>query len=134
MSTKMTSWIEPVFWGIVAGSLGLWITLAFGFGWMSAGAAAKLSTQKARDAVVAYATPVCVARFEQQPNAVAAWETLKKTEDWSRGDLIVKDGWVAEPSQKLDDDIANAVASNCAEKIMALKSLAGVQLGMKQPG
>ncbi len=91
-------------------------------------------TQKAQDAVVAYATPVCVARFEQQPNAVAAWQTLKKTEDWNRGDTIVKDGLVAEPDQKLDDNIANAVASNCAEKIMELKTLAGVQLDTKQPG
>jgi len=101
---------------------------------MSAGNAAKMSSQKAQDAVVAYATPVCVARFEQQPNAVAAWQTLKKTEDWNRGDTIVKDGLVAEPNQKLDDGIANAVASNCAEKIMALKTIAGVQLDTKQPG
>lgn len=134
MSTKMTSWIEPVFWGVVAGALGLWAILAFGFGWMSAGNAAKMSTQKAQDAVVAYATPVCVARFEQQPNAVAAWQTLKKADDWNRGDLVVKDGWVAEPGQKLDDNIANAVASNCAEKIMSLKTLAGVQLDTKKPG
>ena len=134
MSTKITSWIEPAFWGLVVGAIGVWVTLAFGFGWMSAGNAAKMSAQKAQDAVVAYATPVCVARFEQQPNAVAAWQTLKKTEDWNRGDTIVKDGLVAEPDQKLDDNIANAVASNCAEKIMELKTLAGVQLDTKQPG
>jgi hypothetical protein len=101
---------------------------------MSAGAAAKASTQKAQDAVVAYATPVCVARFEQQPNAVAAWQALKKTDDWNRGDLVAKDGLVTEPNQKLDDDTTNAVASSCAEKIMELKTLAGVQLDTKQPG
>ncbi len=131
MSMKMPSWTEPAIYAVLGGAAGWWLILMFGFGWMSAGAAAKMSTQKAHDAVVAYATPACVARFERQPNAVAAWETLKKTDEWSRGDLVVKDGWVAEPSQKLDSDTANAVASTCATKILALKTLAGVQLGLK---
>ena len=131
MSMKMPGWTEPAIYGVLGGAVGWWLILALGFGWMSAGAAAKMSTQKAQDAVVAYATPACVARFERQPNAVAAWETFKKTDEWSRGDLVVKDGWVAEPSQKLDFNTANAVASTCATKILALKTLAGVQLGLK---
>jgi len=129
MSMRMPGWTEPAVWGVLGGALGWWLVLAYGFGWMSAGTATKMSTQKAQDAVVAYATPACVARFERQPNAVAAWDALKKTEDWSRGDLVVKDGWVAEPSQKIDSDTANAVASTCATQILALKTLGGVQLG-----
>lgn len=131
MSMKMPSWTEPVVWALVIGAVGWWLILAYAFGWMSAGAAAKMSTQKARDAVVAYATPVCMARFERQPNAVSAWQTLKKTDEWNQGDLVVKDGWVAEPGQKLDPDTANAIANTCATKILALKTLGGVKLSLK---
>jgi len=131
MSMKMPSWTEPVVWALVIGALGWWLILAYGFGWMSAGTAAKITTQKAQDAVVAYATPVCVARFERQPNAASAWQTLKKTDEWNRSDLVVKDGWVAEPGQKLDSDSANAIADTCATKILALKTLGGVKLSLK---
>jgi len=125
---KIPGWMAPGFWGIVIGALGGWLILASGFGWMSASAATKMAARKAQDAVVAYATPACVARFERQPNAAAAWAELKKTDDWNRSGVVVKDGWAAEPSQKLDSDTANAVAGACAEKIVALTTLGGVKL------
>jgi hypothetical protein len=90
-----------------------------------------MSTQKTRDAVVAYAAPACVARFEREPNAAATWQMLKKTHEWEQSDLVVKDGWVAEPGQKLDSDTANAIADACATKILALKTLDGVKLSSK---
>lgn len=128
---RIPGWIEPAFWGVAIGAMGWWIILAYGFGWMSAATAAKMSGQKAQDAVVAYAAPVCVARFEQQPNAIAAWQTLKKTDEWDQSDLVVKKGWVAEPGQELDSDTENAIASSCATKILALKTLGGVNLSLK---
>ena len=131
MSVKMPSWLEPAVWGLMAGIVGCWLLLSYGFGWMSPVEAGKLSDQKIQDALVAYATPACVSRFERQSNAVAAWETLKKTDDWSRGDLVVKDGWVTGHGQKLNSDTAKAVATSCATQILALKTLAGVQLGLK---
>jgi len=128
---KMPSWTEPAIWALVIGALGWWLILAYGFGWVSAGTAAKIATKKAQDAVVAYATPVCVARFEHQPNAVSAWHTLKKTDEWNQSDLVVKDGWVAEPNQKLDPNTASAIGDACATKILALKTLGGVKLSLK---
>lgn len=128
---EMPNWIKPAIWGVVVGALGWWIVLASVFGWKSPDAVTKISAQRTQDAIVAYATPACVARFEKQPNAVAAWETLNKTEHWMRSDLVMKEGWVAEPNQKLDPFVANAVASACAPEILALKTLAGVQLRPK---
>lgn len=124
-------WVKPAFWGVAMGAVGWWMILAFAFHWVSAGAAARMVTQKTQEAVVAYATPVCVARFEQQKNPVAAWNDLKKTEEWSRGDLIVKDGWIAEPNQKVDTETANAIADSCAARLMALQTLNGAKLGLK---
>jgi len=131
MSAKFPSWTEPAVWAFVVGAVVSWAVLDHGLGWMSPATAAELATRKAQDAVVAYATPACVARFERQPNAIAAWKTLKKTDEWQRGDLVVKDGWVAEPSQKLDSDTASAIASTCATKILALKTLEGAKLSLK---
>jgi len=131
MSVKMPSWAEPAAWGLIVGIVACWLLFAQGFGWMSPVAAESLSDQKVQDALVAYATPACVSRFERQPNAVAAWETLKKTDDYNRGDLVVKDGWVTGQGQKLNSDTAKAVATSCATQILALKTLAGVQLGLK---
>ncbi len=128
MPLKMPGWVEPAVWGLIAGVAGCWLLLAQGFGWMSPVEAARMATQKANDAVVSYATPVCVDRFEHQPNAVAAWEALKKTDDWSRSDLIAKQGWVGEPGQKLDADTTKTIADACSTKLLALKTLAGVQL------
>ena len=110
MEMKIPAWTAPAVWGILGGGVGWWIVLASGFGWMSSGAAAKMATNEAQDAVVAYATPACVARFERMPDAVAAWKGLESADSWNRGDLVVSKGWVAEPSQKLDNDTTTAVA------------------------
>ena len=131
MPLKMPGWAEPAVWGLIVGVAGCWVLLARGFGWMSPVEAATLATQRANDAVVAYATPVCVARFEGQPNAVAAWKTLKKTDEWNRDDLLVKDGWVGEPGQKVAPDTGKIIADACSTQILALKTLDGVQLSSK---
>ncbi len=128
MPLKMPGWAEPALWGVIAGVVGCWLLLAQGFGWVSPVEAAHMATQKAHDALVSYATPACVDRFRHQPNAVTAWETLKKTDDWDRSDLIVKQGWVEGPGQKLDPDTEKAIADACSTKILALKTLSGVQL------
>ncbi|MDP2655408.1 MAG: hypothetical protein Q8P17_02550 [bacterium] len=128
-SFKLPVWVEPSLWGVVVGAAVCWVTLSSGFGWMSEGTAKKMAVQQTQEAVVAYATPACVARFEKQPNAVDAWKVLKKTDSWSQGDVIKKGGWVTEPGQKLDSvDIADTIARNCATQLVELKTLGGVKL------
>ena len=124
-------WVKPAVWGVAGGAAGWWIILASGFGWVSAGAAAQMVTQKAQDAVVAYATPVCVARFEQQKNPVAARDELKKTEEWSRGDILVKAGWIGEPHQNIEAGTATAIGNSCATQLMARETLNGGKVGLK---
>ncbi len=131
-SFEVPVWIKPALWGSAVGAVVWWIVLSSGFGWVSAGTAKQMSAQKTQDAVVAYATPACVARFERQPNAVAAWKTLNKTEEWGRSEVIEKGGWIAEPGQKLDStDIAGTIARNCATQLIELKTLGGVKLSTK---
>ncbi|HUX35915.1 MAG TPA: hypothetical protein VMV71_02670 [Candidatus Paceibacterota bacterium] len=127
MKLEIPVWTKPAVWGVVVGALAWWMVLS-SFGWVSAGTAAQVATQKAQDAVVAYATPVCVARFERQPNVIAAWEVLSKTDDWKQGDHIKDGGWVSEPGQKINSDMADAIATGCATQVLALKTIGGVKL------
>ncbi len=127
-SFKMPMWVKPSFWGGVAGALIWWSALSSGLGWMSQDAAKQMAAQQTQEAVVAYATPACVARFEKQPNAIDAWKALEKTDEWTRSDAIKKGGWITEPGQKLDSDIQDAIANSCASQLLALTELNGTPL------
>jgi hypothetical protein len=125
---KSPSWVRPAFWGAVVGAVGWWAVLSWQLGWVSGGTAAQMANEQAQKAVVAYAAPACVARFERQPDAVAEWRTLNRTEIWSQRDVVRDAGWVALPGQKLDPDLADAIANSCAPKILALTEIKGVKL------
>ena len=124
-------WLQPAALGLIAGAAAWWFVLATGLGWMSPDAATQQSAKQAQAAVVAYATPACVARFARQPNAVAIWKKLAKIkEDWTWADFIEKEGGlIAEPLQQLSPDTTAAIASSCAAAVLKLKSIGGVQLG-----
>jgi hypothetical protein len=133
MASKIPAWVKPAFWGVIAGALVWWGVLVWGLGWVSAGNAHMTAHQTALSAVAAAASPFCVARFEQQANAVAAWQKLKKSADnGDQDDFLVKGGWIAAPGAKADSDFANAIADRCATKLLALKELDGVKLTSAQ--
>jgi len=133
-SFEIPALVKHGFWGGVVGAMVWWMVLSSGFGWMSAGAAKQIAAQQAQTAVVAYATPVCMARFEQQPNSVAAWKALYKQDQdssWQDSTYIEKGKWVTEPGQKLDSYIKDAIADNCASQLLKLKTLDGATLVAK---
>jgi hypothetical protein len=126
---KLPSWLKPAAWGVVVGALGWWAVLSWGFGWVSAGTAQKMAADQTQTAVVAAMTPGCVARFEQQPNALISWKALKKSADnYNQSDFVQKGGWVELPGQKLDSDTAGGIANACATQLLALKEIGGVKL------
>jgi hypothetical protein len=128
-----TSWIKPGIWGVVLGAVVWWGVLFWGFGWVSAGTAKQLADNQTQTAVVATATPDCVARFEQQSNAVASWQALKKSAgEYDQNDYVKKGGWATVPDQKPDSDITSAVADACATQLLALTELDGVKLSSAQ--
>jgi hypothetical protein len=123
------SWIKPGVWGVVLGALAWWGVLSWGFGWVSAQTAKQLADNKMQAAVVAVASPYCAAHFEQQANAVASWQALKKSaDDYNQDQFIKKGGWVALPGTENDSDLADAVADACATQLLALKQINGVTL------
>ena len=129
MQSKIPAWIKPAFWGVIGGALVWWGVLAWGLGWVSPSNAKTMADQQTQSAVVAATSPYCVSRFELQPNAVAAWQMLKKSADnYNQDGFLVKGGWTAAPGSTSNADFASAIADSCATKLLALKELGGVKL------
>lgn len=126
---RIPSWVKPGFWGLVLGAVAWWIVLAAGLGWVSPAAAKKMANDQMQAAEVAMVSPYCVSRFEQQANAVASWQALKKSAaDYNQDDFIKKGGWTALPGQKVDPGVVDAIASACATNLLSLKEINGVKL------
>ncbi len=106
------AWIKPGIWGVVIGAIGAMIIGFSWGGWVTGSTADKLASDRAETAVVAAYTPVCVANAEH-----ASADQLAKLEaenSWSRGDFVVKAGWVS----KVGEDYRAAVAEACAPKVV----------------
>jgi hypothetical protein len=127
MKISIPTWVKPAFWGVILGALAWWAILAWQFGWVSGGAADRMAEAQAQNAVVAYATPACVARFKQQPDAAVAWQKLKGTDSWKQDDAVRDGGWIGLPDQKLDPELATAIAEACTPKILALTDIGTAQ-------
>jgi hypothetical protein len=62
------------------------------------------------------AATVCVASFNNGPDAVAQLAALTKASSYQRGDMLVKSGWLTLPGST--DPVAGA-ADICVQKLMS---------------
>jgi hypothetical protein len=96
-------------------------TMILGFtwgGWVTGGTARKMATSAAADAQAHLAAAVCVDRFLKGPDAGARLAELRKSDYWSRDDVLEKGGWLSMAGQKKPTDGA---AELCAEKLIMTK-------------
>ncbi|MDA8107846.1 MAG: hypothetical protein M0015_04340 [Betaproteobacteria bacterium] len=129
---KISAAVAPAFWGAVGGAI---ILAIIGFnwgGWVTASKAANMAQTKAQTAVVHALVPYCVDTFEHMPDAAAQWVKLKKTDEFDQDTFVEKAGVVSPPGSKLGSDTADAVASACADKLVALKQLGGTQVSLNK--
>ena len=96
-------------WGAYRPTKGVWFwsslgcivaTIVVGFawgGWVTGGAATRMASDAAAGARAELAAMVCVAGFNQGPDAVAQLAELKKASSYQRGDMLVKSGWLTLP-------------------------------------
>lgn len=135
MSEKLDSTMaaaKPLLIGLVIGVFGLWATLAWGFGWMSHGAAHKLADHQTRTALVAAITPECMARFERQVDLPKAWQALNSaSNNFTQTSFMKKGGWVIAKEQKIPSADFDAIANSCADKLLAMKQLGKPKLASK---
>jgi hypothetical protein len=94
-------------------------TIIVGFawgGWVTGGTAAKMEASAASQARAQLAAAVCVDRFMKGADAQTRLASLKKTDSWSRDDVLEKGGWLAMAGQK---EPVDGAADLCAEKLVS---------------
>ncbi|MGO4404426.1 hypothetical protein AB4Z10_09180 [Bosea sp. RAF48] len=116
---KIPAETKPAIWGAVGGAIALAVIGFTWGGWSTAASSERLAALRAENAVVAALSPICVNRFQQQPNPDAALGELKKISSWQQGDYIAKGGWATMVGSTSPD---SAVAKACAETLSMQKS------------
>jgi len=113
-------------WGAYRPTKGVWFwsslgcivaTIVVGFawgGWVTGGAATRMASDAAAGARAELAAMVCVAGFNQGPDAVTQLAELKKASSYQRGDMLVKSGWLTLPGSA--EPVVGA-ANICAQKL-----------------
>jgi len=102
---------EPVLWGAVAGAVVLSV-VGFSFsGWQTASQSQAMASVKVASALTAAMAPVCAVAFKHDSKFTANMAELKKTDEWSRSNVIEKGGWgKVEGGQDLSPEAARACA------------------------
>lgn len=116
---EIPSQAKPAFWGAVGGAAAIAL-IGFNYGgWVTAGSAETLASQRATKAVVAALAPICVENFNRGKDAPAQLAELKKARSWEQAAFITKGGWASMPGAATVD---NAMATSCAEMIVGSKT------------
>lgn len=116
---EMPSQVMPTIWGAIGGAAAV-AFVGFNFaGWVTAGTAETLASQRAAKAVVAALAPICADNFKRAKDASTQLVELKKAESWKQGEFVSKGGWAAIPGVATVD---SAMATSCAEMIIGSKS------------
>jgi hypothetical protein len=68
----------------------------YGFGWVTGGTAYKLAENRTEKAVIAVLAPICIEKFNAQPDAVAKKVALGKVDSWRRSDELPRE-WITLP-------------------------------------
>lgn len=112
---KIHPGVKPSIWGAAAGAVAISVVGFSGLGWTLGSSADRLAAQRADAAVVAALTPICVDRFNHQPDAAARLIEFRKiSSSWDRRSSIEKGGWATMPGSEGSN---SAVANACAEKL-----------------
>ena len=115
------NWKEKIklgLWGAVGGAIVLLI-IGFGFGgWVKGSTAQRMAEEMAEDAVLDRLAPICVVKFNQDPEKDQKLKELKKESSWQRDDYVIKQGWATMPGEKEPD---RKVANECARRLVELE-------------
>jgi hypothetical protein len=107
--------IKPAAWGALVGAIACAVVGFNSLGWTLGSTAERQASERAQAAVVDALTPICIAKYRQQPNAATKLAEFNKVDSWDRGALIEKGGWATTPGS--DETTTLAVASACAGKL-----------------
>lgn len=106
-------------WSAVGGAI---LVAIVGFswgGWVTGGTAQKRAAEMTSAALVDRLAPLCLVRFNQDPEKDQKLEALKQTNAWQQKDYVTKQGWATMASEKEPD---SKVAIECTKRILQLSS------------
>jgi hypothetical protein len=110
-------WLKPGLYGAVCGAVALAVV---GFsswgGWVTGGTARAMAAEQSRTDVVAALSLICVDQSKRDPQLADRIAAIKAVSSWSRGDLVMKNGWATMPGTT---EANSQVAKDCADKVSA---------------
>ena len=106
-------------WGAVIGAVAMMIIGFAWWGWTLSSTAEQMATERAKAAVVALFTPLCVERFMKQPDAIAKLTEFQQTAAWRQTEFIEKGGWATASGGTTP---LAAVAKACADQLVRTKT------------
>ena len=106
-------------WSAIGGAIVLAIVGFSWGGWVTGGTAQKMAAEMTSAAMVDRLTPLCLVRFNQDPEKEQKLEALKNTRSWQRKDYVEKQGWATLSGETKPD---SPVATECANRILQISS------------
>ena len=111
--------VKPGVWGAVIGAVAMMIIGFSWWGWTLSSTAEQMATERANTAVVALLTPICVASFMKQPDALAKLTEFQQTASWRQTEFVEKGGWATASGSTTPH---SAVARACADQLVRAKT------------
>jgi hypothetical protein len=106
-------WLKPGLYGAACGAIALAVVGFSWGGWVTGGKAENMAEARSRSDVVSAFAAICADQAKRDPLLAERVALLKTTSSYSRGDLIMKNGWATMPgAAEPNRQVANA----CADK------------------
>jgi hypothetical protein len=100
---------------VVIGAVAISVIGFSSLGWTLGSTAERMAREQAQTAVVAVLAPICVEKFQRQPDGATKLIEFKKvSSSWDRRSIIEKGGWATVPGT---DGPNSAVVTACAERL-----------------
>ena len=111
------SWekIKLGLWGAIGGSILLMLVGFSWGGWVTGGTAKEQAAEMTATAMVERLAPLCLIRFNEDPEKDHKLEELKKANSWERRDYVAQQGWATVLGEKEPD---HEVAGECVTRLM----------------
>jgi alpha/beta superfamily hydrolase len=107
-------WLRPGLYGAACGAIALAVAGFSWGGWVTGGKAREMAADQSRADVVAALSLICVDQSTRDPQVIERVAAIKAASSWSRGDLVIKNGWATMPGTAEPN---RQVAIACADKI-----------------
>src|SRR5688572_593551 len=113
---QLPEWLKPGLYGAACGAIALAVVGFSWGGWVTGGTARTMAADQSKTDMVAALSLICVDQSKRDPQLAERVAAIKTASSWTRGDLVVKNGWATMPGAT---EANSQVAKDCAEKINA---------------